>query len=422
MCSHVCGVTCFNMCLFSYKYLIIRIKILLLGYLNQGLRELAKLGCVTIAVDHKWIKGKQGDPQHKALGLIAIIASEDGSRTPFMIGYIPVENATDDLTIDLVKDTFKEFGLYDAFKNYQLPICTDAMMRHAVTRLFEEENLDPLKAICTCHNLSNLGKNCLSHIPDYLDNGVALLAQNNQNLRIASRQLENHFNDLPVNDLDIDHVGEIMFDDWLTMTPEQRQQVKLKYQKIPSEYTVRFRNSYERSKGLLSRFQELERINSDVHHPVHNLTTDLDVGLEQRQLLRAIYDMQKHIVGLINYYEKDATFQTTDTINSMLFGFEYCLDIDQNRDNKFEIAVKMSLLDQLTTQLTGYKAIKKDGVWIWHKTTVPTRVERLDLIGAFAFPGDQQLLLNRLIKRLRAAKKTMKPFRSKFQVIIMFLI
>ena len=126
--------------------------------MSQGLPELAKLGCVTIALDHKWIKGKQGDPQHKALGLIAIIASEDGSRTPFLIGYIPVENATDDLTIKLVQDTFEEFGLTDAFKKLQLPICTDAGMRHVVTKLFEKEQLDPLKAICTCHNLSNLGK------------------------------------------------------------------------------------------------------------------------------------------------------------------------------------------------------------------------------------------------------------------------
>ena len=93
----------------------------------------------------------------------------------------------------------------------------------------------------------------------------------------------------------------------------------------------------------------------------------------------------------------------------------------KNRDNQFEISVKMSLLDQLTTQLTGFKAIKEDGAWIWKKTAVPTRVGRLDLVGAFAFPGDQKLLLNRLIKKLRAAKKTMKPFRSKFQVTIIFL-
>ena len=37
----------------------------------------------------------------------------------------------------------------------------------------------------------------------------------------------------------------------------------------------------------------------------------------------------------------------------------------KNRDNQFEISVKMSLLDQLTTQLTGFKAIKEDGAWIW---------------------------------------------------------
>ena len=390
--------------------------------MRQGLQQLAQLGCVTIALDHKFIKGKQGDPEHKALGVIAIISSEDGTRTPFMIAYTPVENATDALTMKLVEDAFEEFGLSEAFKKLQLPICTDAALRHVVTRLFEKEQLDPLKAICTCHNLSNLGKNCLKNLPDYLDNGVALLAQNNQNLRIASRQLENYFNDLPVNDLDVDHIGEIMFDDWLTMTPEQKQEAKLKYQKIPAEFTVRFRNSYERSKGLLSRFQELERINSNIQHPVHNLTKDLDVGSEQRQLLRAIYDMQKHIVSLINYYENDSTFQTTDTINSMIFGFEYCLDIDQNRENEFEIAVKMSLLDQLTSQLTGHKAIKKDGTWIWHKTSVPTRIGRLDLVGTFAFPGDQKLLLNRLIKKLRAAKKTMKSLRSKFQVTIFFFI
>ena len=377
---------------------------------------MAKIGCVTIALDHKWIKGKQGDPQNKALGLLAIISSEDGTRHPFLIGYIPTETADDDTTIALVKETLEEYGLTEAFKNLQIPICTDAQLRHAVTRLFEEENLDPLKAICTCHNLSNLGKNCLKHLPVYLEDCASLLDQNKTNLKIASNDLENHFNGLQVDDLDQNHVGEIAFDNWLTMSAAERESRQLKYFKIPGEFGIRFRNAFERSRGLLSRFQELERIKSDFNHPVHNLTQNLDVGFEQRQLLVAIYNMQKHIVNLINYYESDSTFQSTETLNSMIFGFEYCLDIDRNRDNKFEIAIKMSLLDELTAQLTSHKAVQENGTWIWKKNSIPTRIGRLDLVGAFAFAGDQKLLLNRLITKLRAAKKSMKPLRGKFQV------
>ena len=315
-----------------------------------------------------------------------------------MLGYTPTETADDDTTILLVKETFEEYGLTDAFKNLQLPICTDGQLRHAVTRLFKDENLDPLKSICTCHNLGNLGKNCLDHLPHYLDDCNALLRQNTINTRIASNDLANHFNGLEVHDLDTDHVGEIMFEDWSSMSTDQRQNAKLKYQKIPGEFAIRFRNSYERSKGLLSRFQELERIKSDFSHPVHNLADNMDVGSDQRQLLQAIYNMQKHIVHLINYYESDSTFQSTDTLNSMIFGFEYCLDLDKNRDNKYDIAIKLSLLDELTAQLTSHKAVfdKKKREWEWKKNSIPTRIGRLDLVGAFAFAGDQQLLLNRL--------------------------
>ena len=77
----------------------------------------------------------------------------------------------------------------------------------------------------------------------------------------------------------------------------------------------------------------------------------------------------------------------------------------------------MALLDALTEQLSSYKAIQNaQGCWIWDKTNVPTRIRRLDKIGAFAFAGEQKLILTRLIKSLKEAKKYSRLYKPKFQV------
>ena len=193
---------------------------------------MAKLGCLTIALDHKWIKGKQGDPEMKALGLLAIISSEDGTRTPFLIGYIPTDDASDQETLDLVTKTFEEFDLLEPFKQLQVPICTDAQLRHAVNKLFDFYDLDPLKAICSCHNLTNLGKNCLKNLPKYLDDAQSLLRQFKLNTNIAGNEFENHFKDIQVNQLDRDHLGELLYPNWSTMKEDERDNANLKYEKI----------------------------------------------------------------------------------------------------------------------------------------------------------------------------------------------
>ena len=382
---------------------------------------MAKIGCLTIALDHKWIKGKQGDPEMKALGLLAIVSSEDGTRSEFLLGYIPTDDATDLETLKLVTDTFDEFNLLEPFKQLQIPICTDAALRFATNKIFEHYDLDPLKSICSCHNLSNLGKNCLKNLPRYLNDANTLLLQTKTNTQIASHEFENHFKELEVNPLDEDHLGEIIYPNWMKMSETERKNAKLKYQKIPAEFKVRFRNAYERIKGLVSRLPELERIKSNALHPLHNLTANLIIDKDNQDFMKAVYNTEKHLLQLIDYYERKSTFQSTDSINAMIFGFEYCLDVSRYRDNKYDIALKMSLLDELTSQLCSHKAIQENGQWIWKKNSIPTRIGRIDKIGLFAFAGDQKLMLNRLILKLRDAKKQMKSLRGKFQVLINFV-
>ena len=381
---------------------------------------MAEIGALSIALDHKWIKGKQGDPEMKALGLLAIVSSEDGTRTPFLIGYIPTDDASDEETLKLVTETFDEFDLLEPFKRLQIPICTDAALRFAVNKIFDHYELDPLKSICSCHNLTNLGKNCLKNLPKYLDDANSLLAQAKQNTNIAGKEFENHFKEVDVNALDRDYLGELLYENWWEKTEIERQNSNLQYQKIPSEFSIRFRNAFERTKGLVSRLPELERIKSNIHHPLHHLTFELDIDKQNKDFLFAVYKMEKHLIQLIEYYESNSTFQSTDSINSLIYGFEFCLNLDRKKDNQYDIAIKMCLLDELTAQLCSHKAIHKDGVWKWTKSGVPTRIGRLDKIGLFAFPGDQKLMLNRLMKMLREAKKSFKSLRGKFQVCISY--
>ena len=388
------------------------------GNLRKALKKLAKAGCLSFAIDHKWIKNKQGDREAKALGLSVIISSEDGSRTPFLIGYIPTDDATDFETIRLVEETFEDLDLMESFKNLEIPMTSDAQLRHALEKIYNKHLIPALNAICTSHNLTNLGKNALIHLKEYLANSEDFLRQHNINLEIAGKKLENHFKSLEVADIDREHVGELSVPNWSTMSETERKNTKLNYLPIPKEFGIRFRNGYQRTAGLFSRIQELQRIKSNARHPLDDLVEDLDVGPMQMQFLKALYAMQKHLVGLIDYYESNSTFQSTDTINSLLYGFDFCLDIDKNENNKFEIATKLALLDALTEQLTSHRAIKRDGKWIWKKTSKPTRIRRFDKIGTFAFPSMQRLQLNRLMKKLKLASKKFRSLKTKFQVNI----
>ena len=377
---------------------------------------MAKAGCLTIAVDHKWIKSKQGDPEQKALGLAVIIASEDGTREAFLIGYIPTDDGSDTETIRLIEETFEDLDLLDAFKNLDIPITSDAGMRTAIERLYAKHVIPSLNAICTAHNLTNLNKNLLVHLKEYLENSDEYLQQHHANLEIAGKKLENHFKGLEVSDIDREHVGELTFCNWNSMSEDEKKNAKLKYLPIPKEFKIRFRNAFQRTAGLYSRIQELERIKSNARHSLHDLVKDLDVGHSQTQFLKALYETQKHLIRLVDYYEKNSTYQSTDSLNSLLFGFDFCLEMDKSH-NKFEIAIRLAFLDALTEQMTSHRAAKRNGDWVWLKTSKPTRIRRFDKIGAFAFPSMQRLQLNRLMKKLKIAAKQFKSLKKKFQVI-----
>ena len=377
---------------------------------------MAKAGCLTIAVDHKFIKGRQGDPEKKALGLSAIISCENGTRESFLIGYIPTDDGSDPETVKLIEDTFRDLDLLDSFESLDIPITSDAGMRTAIEKLYVKHLIPSLNAICTAHNLTNLSKNLLIHLKEYLENADEYIQQHQVNIEIAGKKLENHFKELEVAAVDREHVGELTYPNWNSMSEEEKNNSKLKYLPIPKEFKVRFRNAFERTQGLYSRIQELERIKSNASHPLHDLVDDLDVGPSQNQFLKALYETQKHLIRLVDYYERNDTFQSTDSLNSLLFGFDFCLDMEKNKNNKYEIAIRLAFLDALSEQMTSHRAAKRNGNWIWLKTSKPTRMRRFDKIGAFAFPSMQRLQLNRLMKKLRLAGKQFKSLKKKFQV------
>ena len=148
---------------------------------------------------------------------------------------------------------------------------------------------------------------------------------------------------------------------------------------------------------------------------MHNLVSQLDVSQKTFQYLNALFDMREHLILLIDYYEKDSSFQSTESINSMLYLFDYALD--RENGNKYEIGIKMAFLDGLTEQFVSHRTKQNDDVtWSWLKSRVPTRIGRIDKIGAFSFPGNQKRLLPRLIKRLQKARKIPCPLKAKFQV------
>lgn len=391
---------------FSNKYF--------LAILKNRLPILARLGCLTLCIDHKFVKGRQGDLQNKALGIVAIISSENGSRKAFTLGYLSTDDATDDETIILLEECFKKYDLADPFKQMHIPFVTDAQLRFAIERIYEKANIDSLKSICFCHNFGNLDKACIRHLPNYLEDSAEQKEQLKKNFEVA-KDLDNYFNALEVHKNDRDLVGNLSIPNWKELSQDEQNSTQLKYQPIPNIFDVRFRNQFQRTKGLLSRWQELERIKSNFNHPMHNSVSQLDVSQKTFQYLNALFDMRKHLIGLIDYYEKDSNFQSTESINSMLYLFEYALDLENA--NKYEIGIKMAFLDGLTEQFVSHRTNQNDdGTWSWVKSRVPTRIGRIDKIGAFAFPGNQKLLLPRLIKRLKEARKSYRPLKAKFQV------
>ena len=384
--------------------------------MKKRLPILAKLGCVTMQLDHKYIKNHQGDLEDKALGLIVMIASEDGTRTPFTLGYLATNDATDDETIRLVEECLQEYDIFESFKRMEIPFTTDCGLRTAMEKFHKKYNLTDQHSICTCHNFGNLQKRCLLGLSKYLDDGEELLDQLKINIDVA-KSLDNYFKSLEINQLDREILGELCVQNWSKMDENQRATAELKYLPIPTEFKVRFRNAYQRTAGLLSRWYELERIKSDLNHPMHNLVTDIDLSQRNFDFLKAIHRMRTHLILLVNYFERDDNFQTTETVNSLIFGFQFALNIAQS--DEVELGVKMALLDALTEQLSSYKAIKNSqGCWVWRKTSVPTRIRRLDKIGAFAFVGEQKLILSRLLKSLKDAKKHSRLYKAKFQVCL----
>ena len=387
--------------------------------MKKRLPILAKNGCVTLSLDHKYIKNKQGDTQDKALGLIAMVSCENGTRTPFTLGYLATNDATDAETVKLVEDTLTEFGIFESFKQMEIPFTTDCGLRTAMERLHREHNLTDLHSICTCHNLGNQQKRCIKGLPRYIDDAAELLEQLKTNINEA-KSLDNYFKSLPVNDHDREILGELTHKNWSKMDLNQRNSADLKYLTIPTEFDIRFRNAYQRTAGLFSRWNELQRIKSDITHPMHRFVDNLDLGDRHYKFLKAIHDMRSHLIILVDYFESDDNFQTTETINSLIFGFQYALNISQS--DELDLGVKMSLLDALTEQLSSCKAIQNDnGTWIWKRTTVPTRVRRMDKIGAFAFAGEQKLILTRLTKSLKKAERFSRTYKPKFQVNIFFV-
>lgn len=379
------------------------------------MRKLAEIGAVTLIIDHKWILGRQGDPENKALGIVAVIACDDGTRFPITLAYLPTNDAAWRETNRLVEETLKKYDLFDMFLKLQIPFVADALLRGAVERLFTSNERISLRSICTDHNFTNLGKRAMQKMYVYLGNDI-LLKQLDSTLQEAEKAFAAFFKNKEVELEDREFIGQIQIPNWESLTIEQKAEAKLKYEKIPKLKAIRFRNPQERTQALLTWMPLLRRIQVNKEHELHSFVEKLPIAEKNQKFIEAVHKLQTHLLQQIDYYEGNNTFQSTDSLNSMIFCFQFALDFDRSTTCQYEVAAKMSLFDCLCEQLFSHTAEKTDSGYIWEKNSVPTRIGRLDKIGMFAFRSRQDLTLKRLSKMLKTASKKNRQFKAKFDV------
>ena len=331
------------------------------------------------------------------------------------MAYLPTNDATWQETNRLVEKTLKDYDLFDMFLKLQIPFVADAALRGAVERLFTSNDRISLRSICTDHNFTNLGKRAIQKIHVYLGSDT-LLKELDSTLQEAERAFSAFFKNKEVEFEDRELIGQLQIQNWQNLTIEQKAEAKLHYEKIPKLKAIRFRNPQERTQALLTWMPLLRRIQGDTDHELHSFVEKLPIAEKNHKFLEAVHKLRTHLLQQIDYYEGNDTFQSTDSLNSMLFCFKFALDFDRSTTCQYEVAAKMSLFDCLCEQLFSHTAEKTDSGYIWEKNSVPARIGRLDKIGMFAFRSRQNLKLNRLSKMLKTAGKKNRQFKAKFDV------
>lgn len=321
----------------------------------------------------------------------------------------------DPQTLRFVKEALAKYNLMDQFLKLQIPFVADALLRFALERLFSDQDRLSIKSICTDHNFTNLGKRTLKKMHVYLGDDK-LLKELDSTLQDAEKAFSTFFKNREVEEQDREFIGEITIKGWNTMTQESKDSCELRYGKIPKLKAIRFRNPQERSQGLLTWMPLLRRIQTDDEHELHSFVDSLHIEEDNHKFLIAVHQMQTNLLQQINHYEGNDTYQTTESLNSMLFCFQFALDFDRISTNKYEVAAKMALFDCLCEQLFSHTAEKTDSGYIWKKCSVPERIGRMDKIGMFAFRSLQNLRLKKLSKLLREASKKNRQFKQKFDV------
>ena len=314
-----------------------------------------------------------------------------------------------------VEEALTKYNLRDQFLKLQIPFVADALLRFALERLFADHDRLSIKSICTDHNFTNLGKRTMKKMHVYLGDDK-LLKELDSTLQDAEKAFSTFFKNKEVEEKDREFIGETLVQGWNSMSQESKDNQKLRYGKIPKLKAIRFRNPQERSQGLLTWMPLLRRIQADEEHELHSFVDPLHIEEENHKFLIAVHKMQTNLLQQINHYEGNDTFQTTESLNSMLFCFQFALDFDRTSTCKYEVAAKMALFDCLCEQLFSHTADKTDSGYIWKKNSVPSRIGRMDKIGMFAFRSLQNLRLNRLSKMLREASKKNRQFKPKFDV------
>ena len=318
-------------------------------------------------------------------------------------------------TIKLVEETMEKYSLMDYFLQLQIPFVADAALRHALDRIFSLHGRSSIKSICTDHNFTCLGKRAAKKFIIYLGDN-RLVNELDSTMKEAEKAFSTFFKNQEVEEVDRDLIGQLKFPNWNQMSEETKQNATLRYGKIPKLKEIRFRNPQERSQGLLTWMPLLRRIQADEDHELHSFVEPLHLKEENHKFLIALHKLQTHLLQQIDYYEGNDTFQTTDSLNSMLFCFEFSLDFDRTITCKYEVATKMALFDCLCEQLFSHTAKKTESGYEWEKCSVPERIGRMDKIGMFAFRSRQNLKLNRLSKMLGDAGKKNRQYKPKFEV------
>ena len=148
-----------------------------LGFLKKYLPIVAESGELQVTCDHKYNGAYQADVEKKTFGIEVVLpdhSTKNDERIGILLQYLPTNDATDAETKKYLSNFLEDWGLQDAFKQNKIAFAVDGALYTATTKLFTDDNLEPLVSICQPHSFGNLAKRTLDeNLTEYWPEGKA---------------------------------------------------------------------------------------------------------------------------------------------------------------------------------------------------------------------------------------------------------